>query len=92
MTRSVHWSRAARADVKAIVRHVSIYDYRAAVSLRKQIDDAALYVAQASVRFKEGRLPGTQELVVTRNYILVFRALPDRIDVVNVVHTRQQYP
>jgi len=35
---------------------------------------------------------GTREAVVHPNYILIYRVLDDRVEVVNVVHARQQYP
>ncbi|SAL67676.1 type II toxin-antitoxin system RelE/ParE family toxin [Caballeronia humi] len=92
MTREIHWSRSARSDIKAIVRYIALYNPPAAVGLRKEIEDAAGRAAETLTEFKEGRIPGTYEVVVTRNYVLVFRTTPERLYVVNVIHTRQQYP
>ncbi len=41
---------------------------------------------------RTGRLPGTREAVVHPNYILVYRVGSDVVEVVNVLHSRQQYP
>ncbi|WP_354043151.1 type II toxin-antitoxin system RelE/ParE family toxin [Devosia sp. UYZn731] len=35
---------------------------------------------------------GTRELVVHPNYIVVYRVLTDQIDIVSVLHARQEYP
>ena len=39
-----------------------------------------------------GRAPGTRELIAHPNYLVIYRVLPDAIDVADVVHARQQYP
>ena len=38
-----------------------------------------------------GRLPGTREIVAHPNFIVVYQ-VPDRIEVISVVHSRQNYP
>lgn len=42
--------------------------------------------------FRVGRVAGTREIVAHPNYIVVYRVLSDHIDVVAVLHSRQQYP
>ncbi|MHB8948183.1 MAG: type II toxin-antitoxin system RelE/ParE family toxin [Rhodoferax sp.] len=42
--------------------------------------------------FRRGREPGTREYVVHPNYILVYRIGNDFIEVLRVLHSRQQYP
>uniref|UniRef100_UPI000AFA859F type II toxin-antitoxin system RelE/ParE family toxin n=1 Tax=Pseudomonas avellanae TaxID=46257 RepID=UPI000AFA859F len=37
-------------------------------------------------------LTGTRELVAHPNYVLVYRVTLERIEVVNVIHARQEYP
>ncbi|WP_232209404.1 type II toxin-antitoxin system RelE/ParE family toxin [Sphingomonas sp. SKA58] len=41
---------------------------------------------------RPGRVPGTREAVVHPNYILVYRVMTDRIQILALLHTRQQYP
>ena len=40
---------------------------------------------------RPGRVAGTRQIVVHPNYIVVYRVAA-RIEIVNVLHSRQQYP
>ncbi len=42
--------------------------------------------------FRPGRVAGTREHVVHPNYIVVFQVRTDVIDILRVLHSRQQYP
>ena len=42
--------------------------------------------------FRPGHVAGTRELVVHPNYIVVYQVGTDVIDVLRVLHSRQQYP
>jgi toxin ParE1/3/4 len=42
--------------------------------------------------FRTGRVTGTRELVAHPNYIIIYRVASDRIEIVAIVHARQQYP
>jgi len=39
-----------------------------------------------------GRIPGTCEIVVHPNYLVIYAVETDRIEVLNVLHARQCYP
>lgn len=41
---------------------------------------------------RSGRVPGTREAVVHPNYILIYRVTADAVEIVRLVHARQQYP
>ena len=45
-----------------------------------------------SYLFRLGRVPGTREHVVHPNYIVVYQVGDDVIDILRVLHSRQQYP
>lgn len=42
--------------------------------------------------FRLGRVPGTREQVVHPNYIVVYQVGSDVIDILRILHSRQQYP
>ena len=42
--------------------------------------------------YRAGRIRGTREAVVHPNYILIYRVGSDAVEIVNVIHSRQQYP
>ena len=42
--------------------------------------------------FRSGRVSGAREHVVHPNYIVVYQVGEDVIDILRVLHSRQQYP
>ena len=42
--------------------------------------------------FRPGRVHGTREHVVHPNYIMIYQVGDDVIDILRVLHSRQQYP
>ncbi|GBL53588.1 hypothetical protein PCLA_01f0743 [Pseudomonas citronellolis] len=51
-----------------------------------------LPLAQHPYLYRHGRVPGTREVVVHPNYILVYRIDAECIEVISVLHSRQEYP
>lgn len=45
-----------------------------------------------SKRYKTGRVPGTREIVVLPNYLMVYRINGDALTILRVLHARQQWP
>ena len=41
---------------------------------------------------RPGRVTGTREIVVHPNCLMVYRVTADAVEIVNVLHSRQQYP
>ena len=60
--------------------------------MQARIEDAATDIAQQPLIYRIGRVPGTRELVVHPNYIVIYRVLPDWSEVVGVMHARRKYP
>jgi len=42
--------------------------------------------------YRAGRRPGTRELVVHPNYILIYRVGIDSVEILRLLHARQRYP
>jgi toxin ParE1/3/4 len=56
------------------------------------IEAAVQPLAEHPYLFRPGRVPGTWELVAHPNCVVVYRVNADHIEIVNVLHARQQYP
>ncbi|RSU55350.1 type II toxin-antitoxin system RelE/ParE family toxin [Sphingobium yanoikuyae] len=88
----VIWRERAREDVRTIIDYIS--DRNPAAALR--LTDLFAHVAEQLVdhphMHRSGRIPDTREAIVTPNYILVYRVGTEAIEILNVKHTRQQYP
>jgi plasmid stabilization system protein ParE len=37
-------------------------------------------------------VPGTREIIAHPNYIVIYQVMAERIEVVSVLHARQEYP
>ena len=93
----IDWSEAARADLLAIVDHISDVNPQAAQNLKDEIEAKvsalAVYPKKCA---KSRRAPGYRQLTVCSNYLVFYRLLseqaPQIIDVAAVVHARRQWP
>lgn len=88
----VVWAEDARSDLRAILAYIAERNAGAAETLRDLLESSADRAARFPLAWRAGRRPGTREMVVHPNYILVYRVETDRIRIVNVVHTSRQYP
>lgn len=67
-------------------------DVNAAIALDEAFEAKAEIARQRPTLYKPGRVAGTRELVVRPNYVMVYRVLPDAIEVLRVLHASQQWP
>ena len=86
------WRVTARDDLLQIIRYIANEDPQAARQLKERLESAVLPLAEHPYLYRFGRVPGTRELIAHPNYILVYRVAADAVEVVNVLHARQQYP
>jgi addiction module RelE/StbE family toxin len=85
------WRAEAQADFAAIITYIADRNPAAASRLAAAIGDTIERCASFPYIYRPGRIEGTREAVVTPNYIVVY-SVTDMIDVVAVLHARQQYP
>ncbi|MBI6794982.1 type II toxin-antitoxin system RelE/ParE family toxin [Pseudomonas syringae] len=88
----VVWLSPALDDLREIATYIAWENPGAARRLKKLLQDAIEPVAEHPYLYRSGRVPGTRELVAHPNYVLVYRVTLERIEVVNVIHARQEYP
>jgi len=86
------WRRAARRNLADILGVIATDSPTAARRMKGLIEGAVLPTSEHPYLFKAGRVPGTREIVAHPNYIVVYQVEATRIQVVAVLHTRQEYP
>lgn len=88
----VVWLDEAIADLIDIVTFIAAENPSAARRLKNLLESAPLPLTEHPYLYPNGRIPGTREVVVHPNYVLVYRVTAERIEIVNVLHARQEYP
>lgn len=86
------WLDEAKADVDAMFEYIAEHDLSAAKRLLAAIEICAERLPEHPFMYRAGRVAGLREAVVHPNYILVFRVTTSAVEIVNLLHTRQQYP
>lgn len=86
------WRADALADLKSIVEYIADRNTPAARGLSSAIEACAERLRQRPYLYRRGRVEGTREAVVHPNYILIYEAGADAVEITAVVHSRQQYP
>jgi toxin ParE1/3/4 len=88
----VDWKDEALDDLALIYVYIAQRNPTAATKLRQTIVDAAEKLPSFPYLFRPGRLAGTREYVVHPNYILVYRVTARSIEIISVLHAKQEYP
>lgn len=86
------WRESARHDARTIFTYIAERDLAAAERLLAAIELCAEGLTERPFMYRPGRVPGTHEAVVHPNYILVYRVTAEAVEIVSVVHARQEYP
>ena len=65
----------------------------AAPSLWERLDSSVLQLSAPPYIYRpRQRVPGTREMVAHPNYLVVYQVKTEVIDILRVLHVRQQYP
>lgn len=86
------WRPTARQDLRTILAYISERNPNAADDLLGRINACAERLPDHPFMYRSGRRDGTREAVVHPNYVLVYRVGSDAVEIVNVMHSRRQYP
>ena len=77
--------------LRTILGYIADRNPSAAEKLLGDIEDATSALPYHPYLYRHGRVSGTREIVVHPNYIVVYR-VTDCIEIVHVLHARQEYP
>jgi toxin ParE1/3/4 len=86
------WSAEALDDLETIISFIADRNVAAAERLQNMIEHVAQQLPEHPYLYRVGRVPGTREALVHPNYILVYQVTDELVDVLAVLHARQQYP
>jgi toxin ParE1/3/4 len=86
------WSEKALEELDNIADYIGQRNESAGDQLVERIEFCAERLTEFPYMHRVGRIPGTREAVINPNYLLVYRVTADTVEVLNVLHTRQQYP
>ncbi|HEU0196331.1 MAG TPA: type II toxin-antitoxin system RelE/ParE family toxin [Nevskiaceae bacterium] len=90
--RELEWTEAARADLLAIIDYIADDNPDAAQHLKEDIESKVEGLRDFPDRFRNGRVPGTREMVARANYIVIYAVEPCRVRILRVLHAAWQWP
>lgn len=82
----------ARADLLAIVDYISDDNPNAAQRLKDDIEAKVANLPEHPKLYRPGRVPGTREMVVRSNYVVVYAEDARALTILGVLHAAQQWP
>jgi addiction module RelE/StbE family toxin len=86
------WTLESIEDRDNIYDHIEADNPTAALDLDEMFAEKASWLVDRPTLGRLGRITGTRELVVHRNYILIYDIVGDLVRVLNVVHAARQWP
>jgi len=86
------WLEPAVLQLEAALEYIAERNGTAADRLAAEIEACAKRLARHPNMYRPGRVPGTREAVVHPNYILIYRVTAEAVEIISLVHARQQYP
>ncbi|MFD3263955.1 type II toxin-antitoxin system RelE/ParE family toxin [Phenylobacterium ferrooxidans] len=89
---ALEWREAARADLLAIVDYISDDNPDAAQRLKDEIDEKVSKLPERPRLYRPGRVPGTREMVIRPNYIVVYAEDDRAVVILRVLHSARQWP
>ena len=93
MTLPIVWRTNARGDLAEIIRYVVNINPSAARRLRQVLMESVLPVSEHPYLYRQSQsIPGVREIVAHPNYIVYYRVTSTCIEVVNVIHSRREFP
>lgn len=88
----IHWKKQAINDLIKIGQHIARDSPTNAGKLIDLIEGKVMALASHPRLGRNGRKRGTCELVAHEHYVVIYRVLDKKIEVLRVKHTAQQWP
>jgi len=81
---SIKWTRTALGSVDEIAGYIANDNPIRATSFVRELQEAVTRLQRHPGMGRAGRVPGTRELVLHRNYIAVYRVRGDEVEVLRL--------
>ena len=89
---TVNRAEPYRLDLQGVHDNIEQDNPDAAMALLLHIEDQVDSLADPNFPRRKGRKPGTLELVVHPNYLVVLQQADTTVTVLNLLHVARQYP
>lgn len=86
------WTLEARQDRRDAREYIARDNPTAAVALDEMFTRKARSLLAHPALGRPGRVAGTRELIVHRNYLLVYDVADQAVRILRVLHARRQWP
>ena len=88
----LYWTPEALDDRRAIYDYIEADNPRAALTLDELFSEKVSLLIDHPGLGRIGRVTDTRELVVHKNYILIYDATSELVRVLRVLHSARQWP
>ncbi len=88
----VKWRPEARLELWSILDYIGDRNPIAAANLFDAIEQTTQALPEHPYLYRLGRVNGTREIVISPNYIVIYQTTTNYIEIISVVHARQEYP
>lgn len=86
------WKKRALNDRDKIFDYLAKTDALSAILLDDEIEEAPEHAQTHPKMHRAGRKNGTREIVVRKSWIIVYRTLPTKLEILRVLSTRKKWP
>lgn len=86
------WTPEARQDRRDTRSYIAKDNPAAAMMLDEMFSRKAQLLISHPASGRPGRIAGTREMIVHRNYVLVYDVVGDAVRILRVLHARRQWP
>jgi addiction module RelE/StbE family toxin len=86
------WTPEARSDRRAIYNYIKADNPSAALALNELFIKRMAQLETHAMLGRPGRVTGTRELVLHRNYVLIYDIADETIRLLRIVHAARQWP
>lgn len=88
----LRWKKQAVNDLVRVWQYIAQDSTIQATKMVDLIEAKVSALAQYPQLGREGRKAMTRELVVHESYIVIYRVLPKKVEIIRIKHSAQQWP